>query len=241
MVNSVLILSHDADLLVLNKPPGLSLLADRSGEACLWDELSRVCAEAKWGKPLQVHRLDKGTSGVLLVALSRRAQQSLTRQFSERAISKTYLAVTACAPDPPRGVIDLPLRPGRKGRYRVAGQREDIVCAPRPGGGGFWRLARGDGSDKRDFPAQTGYRVLSTDPETGRALLMLRPHTGRTHQLRVHLSWIGAPICGDSLYGKPDAPEQSADRLMLHCWKMVWRAEWSVPERFSCGKAMRPF
>ncbi|MCB1685288.1 MAG: RNA pseudouridine synthase, partial [Pseudomonadales bacterium] len=183
------ILYQDDELAVLNKPADVSLLADRSGADNLWDHLPDLLGR----KPYAVHRLDKPTSGVLLIALDRQTQQTLTRAFTARQIRKFYLAwVTGQPPD--AGVIDLPLRKGRKSRYRVAGPREQITLA-----GGSWVLASGTTMDPEGHPSTSRMRVLQR--KSGRSLVLLQPLTGRTHQLRVHLAWIGYPILGDQLYG----------------------------------------
>ncbi|MEQ8859544.1 MAG: RNA pseudouridine synthase [Pseudomonadales bacterium] len=202
---------HRSDrLVVLNKPTDVSLLADRSGAACLWDGL----AEALGSKPYLVHRLDKGTSGVLLVALHPDTQRQLTRAFQQRHVRKFYLTAVTGNIDGGRTLtLDLPLRKGRKSRYRVAGRREDIG---RSSAG--WSLATGSASADGK-PSRTRIRVLRHEP--GASWLLAEPVTGRTHQLRVQLAWIGHPILGDHLYGRPDAPEQRAPRLMLHCHRLV--------------------
>ena len=194
------------DLLVLDKPAGIALLADRSGAASLWDALQ---AERK---SYLVHRLDKGTSGVLLIARTQARQKMLTRLFNARQVGKFYLAkVVGQFPAGKTLTIDLPLKPGRKSRYRVAGQREDIVRTTL----GF-RLEK---SVEGGFEARTRVRCLASDGS--HSLVLAQPLTGRTHQLRVHLSWIGFPIVGDHLYGRPQAAEQTADRLHLHCHRLV--------------------
>ena len=195
----------DEDLAVINKAPGIALLADRSGAPCLWDSL-----RAEFGKPYIVHRLDKGTSGVLAIARNQATQSRLTKAFQARAVRKFYLAhVTGSVAVRGSGVVELPLRPGRKNRYRVAGPRAGILRK-----GDRWCLQdAGEG-----YPSCTRFRVLRNDPAQSR--LLLQPTTGRTHQLRVHLSWIGHPVVGDTLYGKPDAPEQRAERLMLHALRL---------------------
>jgi RluA family pseudouridine synthase len=202
------ILHRDDGLAVLDKPAGISLLADRSGAPCLWDQLPELLG----ARPLLVHRLDKGTSGVLLIALSSAVQKRLTRAFQRREVRKYYVA-RICGTLQATGSqrIDLPLRKGRKSRYRVAGPRERIVR-----NGNVWRLET-HGSD--GHPSETRLRTLDTGPAS--TLVLLSPRTGRTHQLRVHLSWIGHPILGDPLYGRPDAPEQQAPRLLLHCHRLV--------------------
>jgi len=200
------VIHRDDNLLVLNKPADVSVLADRSGAPCLWDGLEAFLMQ----KPYLVHRLDKPTSGVLLVALNPGTQSRLTRAFQARQVRKFYLAWVTGDPGA-AGLIDLPLKKGRKSRYRVAGPRESIIERNRR-----WTL----GADTADgHPSLTRFRTLRREAE--RTLLLLAPLTGRTHQLRVHLSWIGYPIVGDRLYGKPGNPVQQAARLMLHAHRIV--------------------
>lgn len=232
------IIHQDEHLLVLDKPADVSLLADRSGSNCLWDELKEWAHEQNSGKPLQVHRLDKGTSGVLLVALSREAQSSLTKQLQDRTVTKVYTAITAGIPDPASARIDLPLKPGRKSRFRIAGPRDKIILDRQTSP--IWRLRPPADILSRDsFPAQTQYRVVERRGD--RARVLLKPKTGRTHQLRVHLSWLGFPICGDHLYGKPNDPLQQAERLMLHCRKMVVWCDWEKKQGPRVFRSPVPF
>jgi 23S rRNA-/tRNA-specific pseudouridylate synthase len=148
----------------------------------------------------------------LLIALERDAQSRLTRAFTRREVRKYYLAwVQGRLEISGSHLIDLPLRKGRKSRYRVAGQREHIR---RTAAG--WHLA---GKDSEGLESVTRLRRLAQMPE--RTLMLAAPVTGRTHQLRVHLSWIGHPILGDTIYGRPEAPEQQASRLQLHCHRLV--------------------
>lgn len=200
------LVARTEDLVVLNKPADISLLADRSGAACLWDGLEEFLG----CKPYLVHRLDKPTSGVLVIALNVETQRQVTRAFQARAVRKFYLAWVLGDPGL-SGVIDLPLKKGRKSRYRVAGPRESICHRQ-----GRWEL---DPESEEGHPSLTRYRLLRQ--ESGRSLLLLAPRTGRTHQLRVHLSWIGHPILGDRIYGRPDDPAQQADRLYLHAHRIV--------------------
>ena len=241
MFDALEILSEDEDLLALNKPAGISVLAERQGGECLWDRLREDCAARGKPRPLLVHRLDKATSGVLLVAYSTRAQRSLQRQLTLRQVHKAYLALTRGAPKPFDAMIDLPLRPGRKGRFRVAGLRETIALDPshKPA---VWRLGGPEAggantrrtkeiSDAGGHPSQTHYRVVRRPPEAG-TMVLLRPLTGRTHQLRVHLSWLGWPIVGDDVYGLSEgartALRRQPDRapLTLHCRKIAFREDW---------------
>lgn len=201
------LLYDSADFVALDKPSGVAFLKDRSEPSCLWDALPDLLG----GKPYQVHRIDKGTSGVLLVARTPQAQKTLSAAFRDRQVRKYYLAWVSGTVESPCS-IDLPLRKGRKSRYRVAGQRADIVNE-----NGEWRLSTPSGPE--GVSALTRVRPLRTAGD--RSLVLLQPHTGRTHQLRVHLSWIGHPILGDHLYGQPDAPAQMAPRLQLHCHRLV--------------------
>ena len=202
------VISESADLLVLNKPTDIALLADRSGAPCLWDQIKQTLAPER---PFLVHRLDKGTSGVLLVARNQPTQRTLTRAFQARTVRKFYLAwvVGRLATDRTMQ-IELPLRRGRKSRFRVAGPRNQIHRQ-----GTRWRLRQ---PDAHGLECETHLRSLRASDQ--RSLLLLRPITGRTHQLRVHLSWIGHPIMGDHLYGQPGSDAQSAARLQLHCHRM---------------------
>lgn len=204
------VLHDDGDVVAIDKPAGIALFADRGGDAGLWPHL---CAQL--GPVLQVHRIDKGTSGVLLLARSPRAQAHLNRAFQQGAVRKYYVAnVAGRVALAGSGSIDLPLQPGRKSRYRVAGRREDIVRD-----GNAWHLRRGAAA-AGGHDASTRLRVLAAHGSWTR--LLLAPRTGRTHQLRVHLAWIGHAIRGDHLYGTPDAPAQRAPRLELHCHRLCF-------------------
>jgi len=208
---------QDRDLLVVNKPSNLALLQDRSGADNLWNQL-----KAEFGNLHLVHRLDKGTSGVLLVARNAALQKRLTQAFNARQVDKYYCAtVLGNLQLDTTGHIDLPLRPGRKSRYRIAGPREAIQRTQN-----HWQLATDQQPDAQtpNFPSYSRVRVLNAshpDAASETSELLLAPKTGRTHQLRVHLAWIGYPILGDTLYGKPKAPEQQHERLRLHCHRLV--------------------
>ena len=207
----IAVITRFDDLLVLDKPSGVAMFADRTGSPALWPALQAELHKEHI-KPLQVHRLDKGTSGVLLVALRKSRQAALNRAFARAVIRKFYVAsVVGTLTLDGTGIIDLPLKPGRKSRYRVAGPRAGIRRD-----GNRWHLSAPTGEGVASL---TRIRILATTRST--TTVLLAPATGRTHQLRVHLSWIGHPILGDNLYGRPDSPEQQAPRLALHCHKLT--------------------
>jgi len=142
-----------------------------------------------------VHRLDRETSGVTVLARTAAAARRLAEDFREGRPAKTYLALCARAPAPPEGRIDAPL--GKDPRH--------------PGR----RAVRPDGE-----PAATRYRTLAVGPG-GVALVEARPETGRTHQIRVHLAHLGAPILGDARHGGPRMiGEVAIPRVMLHALRL---------------------
>ena len=189
------ILYEDSDLIVINKPsglvvhPGAGTTETTLVEGLLVDRKLPVSDDP--ARPGVVHRLDKETSGVIVVAKSLLALESLKRQFSDRATKKHYIAVVDGTFQETEGLIDAPI-----GRDPAMPQRMSIQAGGRP--------------------AQTEFTVLSQLGDS--CLLWVRPHTGRTHQIRVHLRYIGHSVHGDAKYGG-----QAADRLMLHAWRLVIR------------------
>lgn len=188
---------QDRDVLVLDKPAGLLSMPGR-GPGLEDSALSRVRRDHPGA--FDVHRLDLDTSGLLLFALRRAAERELKRQFREREVEKTYLALVAGCPAASEGEIDLPLgpHPTEPGRNRV----------DRVGG----------------KAAHTRWRVLRAG--TDHALLELRPTTGRSHQLRLHLLAIGHPILGDRFYAPPEVVARSP-RLCLHAARLRFTQPWS--------------
>ncbi len=189
------ILFEDDDLLVLNKPPGLVVHPGAGNQThTLVNALLHHCTSLSGigGKqrPGIIHRLDKDTSGCLVVAKNDAAHQELARQFAEREVKKIYLALVSGTLKRPRGMIDAAI-----GRHPV--QRKKIAIDPR-----------------RGRTAKTDYRVLQSG--SGVSLVECALHSGRTHQIRVHLHHLGHPILGDSLYGR----KGMAPRQMLHAWKL---------------------
>ncbi len=198
------ILFEDDDLVVLNKAHGMVVHpAPGNPDGTLVNALLHHCRGKLSGiggveRPGIVHRLDKDTSGCLVVAKSDAAHQSLVTQFSERStMEKIYLAVTQGVPKPAKDTVFTHI-----GRHPVNRQKMAVVNPP----GGK--------------AAITDYEVLATDAATLTALVLCRLHTGRTHQIRVHLLHKGTPILGDPIYGRPSKNPSLPDRLMLHAWKL---------------------
>lgn len=209
------VLYEDAHILAVGKAADISFLPGRSGGP----SLLRLVQETHPGaRP--VHRLDKGTSGVVLFARSRACQVSLNRQFSRHSLKKFYTALVKGSPIPAAGVIDLPIVKGRKNSYRIAAERATIEVA-RPNHHGNWHLPPGTSLLKGGgLDSLTRFRTVAS--RGGISLLSLMPRTGRTHQLRVHLSWIGFPILGDERYGKSLSEEERSGRLALHARRICW-------------------
>ena len=180
------VLYEDDDLMVVHKPAGLLSVPGKLDTDSVWQRIRQSCPDATG--PLVVHRLDMATSGLLVVAKTKRVHQNLQAQFLHRTVEKRYVALLDGIVRQPEGEISLPLRPNPADRPR---QVVDPVHGK---------------------PAVTRYRVLGYEAG-GRTRVAFFPQTGRTHQLRVHAahpSGLDAPIVGDMLYGK------AADRLYLH-------------------------
>lgn len=189
-----------------------------------------------------VHRIDKATSGVILFAKDLSRHGGLTRQFNKRTVDKAYLVVTETVGLPEEGTIELPLSAGRKGRIRIAAQREAIRAdrteSTQEGGGaqkehGRWWVADEDLLDTRRYPSTTLFRRVYEGAR--HSLLVVRPVTGRRHQIRVHLAWIGHPVLGDPLFDK--AAAQTGARTYLHSWRLGFDADWLDGERLALQAA----
>jgi tRNA pseudouridine32 synthase / 23S rRNA pseudouridine746 synthase len=190
-LGAVAIVHVDTACIVAHKPAGLPTVPGRAPglDDCLWHR-----AQSQWPDARVVHRLDMATSGLVLLARGLDVQRRLSRAFEERHVEKTYVAWVHGAVGAPGECrrIDLPLAADWPNRPR---QKVDRV-------GGK--------------PALTELRIdwIEGPPTARRTRLQLHPHTGRTHQLRLHLAAIGHPIIGDALYGPVDSG--AAGRLLLH-------------------------
>ncbi|MEI8036964.1 MAG: RluA family pseudouridine synthase [Verrucomicrobiota bacterium] len=198
------ILFEDDDLVVLNKAPGMVVHpAAGNPDGTLVNALLHHCRGKLSGiggveRPGIVHRLDKDTSGCLVVAKSDVAHQSLVSQFSGRStMEKLYLAVTQGIPKPAQDSVFTHL-----GRHPVHRQKMAVVNPP----GGKTAI--------------TDYQTLAADPATLTALVLCHLHTGRTHQIRVHMLHKGTPLVGDPIYGRPSTTSELTGRLMLHAWRL---------------------
>jgi 23S rRNA pseudouridine1911/1915/1917 synthase len=176
------ILYEDAAIAVINKPPGMVVHPGRGHwEGTLasalryhFDELSEYGGPTR---PGIVHRLDRDTSGVILIAKSDQAHKLASEQFENRTVTKEYFAITAGVPDHDRDLIDLPIGPHPYQREKMAIRRDHPAARP----------------------AQSFYEVQQRF--AGFAAVRIAPKTGRTHQIRLHLASIGCPVLCDRLYG----------------------------------------
>ena len=190
------IVYEDEDLIVLNKPAGLSV---HPGPGHYSDTLGNFLVHYYESSQQEadfhpVHRLDRGTSGLLVAAKHPYAQELLKEQLHSPAFRRVYLAVCEGTPEPAAGVVDAPLGPV-----------EGSLMA---------QQVRPDGK-----PARTHYEVLETDGI--RSLLRLELETGRTHQIRVHMAHLGHPLTGDFLYGTED--HTLISRAALHSYQLTFR------------------
>ncbi|MEM1351007.1 MAG: RluA family pseudouridine synthase [Pseudomonadota bacterium] len=188
----LVILHEDAEVVLVDKPTGLLSVPGKAPN--LADcQLTRV--QDAFPDALLVHRLDRDTSGVMIFALTPHAQRHLGLQFEKRMTKKTYVARVWGVPEEKSGTVDAPLVVDWPNRPKQK------IC-PETG-----------------RPAQTDWRLLKDEGQTAR--VRLTPHTGRSHQLRVHMQSLGHPILGDPFYAT--GPARDFPRLMLHSQELRFK------------------
>jgi 23S rRNA pseudouridine1911/1915/1917 synthase len=201
------ILHEDDDLLVIAKPPGIVVhpaCGHQKGTLVhgLVDHCGNLSGISGVERPGIVHRLDKDTSGVMVIAKSDRSHHALVELFKTRQITKVYHAIVVGHPTMPKGCITQPIGRHRSNRKKMAvlehGGREALTC---------WKILE-------EFPNNMAY-------------LEVRPATGRTHQIRVHMSYLGHPVAGDSLYGNKQLKTASDNfgikRHCLHAYSLSFQ------------------
>lgn len=189
------IVYEDADLIVVSKPAGMAVHSSRKSDL---HSLANALAyyfrqKGEYHMFRAVNRLDRQTSGLMILAKNEHANALLVRQMKEKQIEKTYLAITDGIPNPSEGTMRFPIK-----------RADDSVLK---------RVVAPDGKE-----AVTHYRVLKQSD--GFALAEIRLETGRTHQIRVHFAHIGCPLLGDWLYGREQGVP--IERQALHAWKLVF-------------------
>jgi 23S rRNA pseudouridine1911/1915/1917 synthase len=194
---------EDDDFLVVNKPAGMVVHPAAGHEqGTLVNAVLAHCPDLPGiggeKRPGIVHRLDKETSGLIIVAKHDKALRHLQKQFKARSVTKSYLALVAGHIQPPQATIDAPIGRDPRQRKRMAVIRR--------------------GSSARSRESQTVYALLRSYDEF--SLVECQPLTGRTHQIRVHLAFAGYPIVGDTVYG-PRKPRLPLRRHFLHAAKLV--------------------
>lgn len=218
------IIYQDADILVINKPTGISVTKDRSWDQELLPLLTEQLGLTPEEKLLLVHRLDKETSGVMMLAKNKDVQRQFSGYFTKGQIKKTYLALVSGAVTQDSGTIDAPIGNNRKDPR--------LMCVD---------------FSKRGKKAVTNWRLLADFGSA--ALVAVEPVTGRTHQIRVHLPSMGMPLAIDPLYGNSEGLMLSTfktnyrlgkwqeekpliERLTLHAYQMQLPEEQNRPAVF---------
>ncbi len=189
---------EDDNLVVVNKPAGLAVhpgagQADWTLANAVLSRYPEVAGVGDRDRPGIVHRLDKDTSGLIVVARNAEAHSHLSRQFKSREVEKGYLALVEGSPDPAEAIIDAPIGRHPRDRKRMAivnGGRDSV----------------------------TWYRVIERLRQY--SYVELKPKTGRTHQIRVHLASIGHPVVGDPMYGRA---QKELGRQFLHAYRLAFR------------------
>jgi RluA family pseudouridine synthase len=191
------VLYEDDCLLALNKPAGIPTQGTRASDR--HDFLAVARRRFSGSELYLVHRLDTGTSGILLLAKAAKSAAELGKLFQKGAVSKTYLAAIPDALEP--CTIELPIGRVPNARPTRYGCSGDLIDA-KPAATSYYPVERPSGPDETDCPASHWAAAV--------------PLTGRTHQIRVHLAHIGRPVLGDTLYGGAPSP-----RMWLHAWQLA--------------------
>lgn len=189
------LLYRDGLMLILDKPAGLPVHAGPGGG----DNLENYFDALRFGlprKPALAHRLDRDTSGCLVLGRHPKALRKLGKLFSSGQVEKTYWAICQGVPEKSSGSIDAPLRKISTGKN--------------------WRMETAEANSEGGQKARTTYRVLGQ--KDGLAFIEAKPKTGRTHQIRVHLASIGTPIIGDRQYNEKAEANQP---MMLHARRVI--------------------
>ncbi|MCK9140236.1 TIGR01621 family pseudouridine synthase [Haemophilus influenzae] len=174
-----------SDFIIINKPAGLSVHKDQAEQGLTEFVAKQLNVPQVW----LVHRLDKVTSGLLILALNAESAAEFSRLFSEHKIHKTYLALSNQKPKKKQGLIVGDMKKARDGAWKLCQTKEN--------------------------PAITRFESVSCEPNL--RLFILKPQTGKTHQLRVAMKSLGSPILGDGLYGKNT---EKIDRTYLHATQL---------------------
>jgi tRNA pseudouridine32 synthase / 23S rRNA pseudouridine746 synthase len=191
--DGLLLLHADDALVAVDKPAGMLSVPGRGEDKA---DCAAARVQAAFADALVVHRLDMGTSGILVFGRGAAAQRALSQAFATRRVDKRYLAMVTGWPDAADGVVELPLICDWPHRPR---QMVDLASGK---------------------PSTTRWQVLSRHDHPRTSRLALTPVTGRSHQLRVHLQAIGHPILGDELYAPPEVQAMSP-RLLLHAERLT--------------------
>tara|TARA_Y100000310_G_scaffold295919_1_gene327725 strand:+ start:117 stop:1061 length:945 start_codon:yes stop_codon:yes gene_type:complete len=209
------VLYEDEECMVIEKPAGFAVHPAAGipkedatvlhGIAHLFEERGIPFAS----EAVLVHRLDKETTGCLLIAKNPETHQLLQKQFEHRDVSKHYLAIVAGQPDPPKAIIDSPIGRNLTDRTKMSVLRTSV-----------------------SREAKTTYRTLQN--AAGATLVQCELHTGRTHQIRVHLSSVGHPILGDVAYGSSSSTsltkQHAIEGICLHAWKLTFLSPTKLQE-----------
>jgi tRNA pseudouridine32 synthase/23S rRNA pseudouridine746 synthase len=183
------VVENNPEFVVVYKKPGTSFHSE-SGEPGLFETIKQM---ERFPALFPVHRLDKVTSGLLLMAKTPEINRQLSDAFRQRQVQKYYLAISAKKPIKKQGLIKGDMTPARRGAWKLLTTQEN--------------------------PAITQF--FSKSVSAGRRLFIVKPHTGKTHQIRVALKSIGAPILGDGLYGD-SIQSEVCDRCYLHAYSLAF-------------------